>query len=77
MSLVCSDWLDNNGDEEEEEEIFRRKREVDHEHQIDTFSRQQQCADDAVILETLLQTYDKLRIPGGGNVEVKVEVSIF
>lgn len=68
--------MDNENEDDDDEPLFRSKREAQlHEYEIDTFSRQQKCADDAVILETLLQNYDKLRIPGGGNVEVSVEVS--
>uniref|UniRef100_A0AC35EV82 Neurotransmitter-gated ion-channel ligand-binding domain-containing protein n=1 Tax=Panagrolaimus sp. PS1159 TaxID=55785 RepID=A0AC35EV82_9BILA len=68
-------WLDNENEDDDDEPLFRPKREAQlHEYEIDTFSRQQKCADDAVILETLLQNYDKLRIPGGGNVEVSVEL---
>ncbi|KAI6215956.1 hypothetical protein M3Y94_00445900 [Aphelenchoides besseyi] len=35
-----------------------------------------ECADDAVIIEKLLQGYDKHKIPGGGHVKVDVEIWI-
>ncbi|KAI6223582.1 hypothetical protein M3Y99_01447200 [Aphelenchoides fujianensis] len=35
-----------------------------------------ECADDAVIIEKLLQNYDKHKIPGGGHVKVNVELWI-
>lgn len=34
------------------------------------------CTDDALIITELLRGYDKLKIPGGNNVQVSVEVML-
>uniref|UniRef100_A0A7E4W1T7 Ligand-gated ion channel 50 n=1 Tax=Panagrellus redivivus TaxID=6233 RepID=A0A7E4W1T7_PANRE len=67
---------EDDGIDDIRQELIRGRREAQQytEFQIDDHIREHKCADDAVILEALLKDYDKHKIPGGGSVEVVVEL---
>lgn len=62
-----------------DEPVFKDKNEAKRDQILEDWpiKEDKRCTNDALIITELLRDYDKHKIPGGNNVRVSVEVSLY